>query len=148
MESLPLSWAPPHTRSLGPVEARIKGKVGALGGERLAAPTPTAKSLPALVSSDWPANCFWALYPCGLHLCDCSQSADSPEPCITGHQTSLPHGIIHSSQVANRCPLQMAALAFPQPGMSFTPLHQLKRCPFFKSTFKTTYTFSFFFKFI
>ena len=35
-----------------------------------------------------------------------------------------------------------AALTVSQPGMSFTPLHQLKRCPFFKSTFKTTYTFS------
>ena len=135
---------PDLRQGLGPVRLGLKEKPAPWGGESLAAPTPTAKSLPALVSSEWPANCFWTLYPCGLHLCDCAQSTDSPDPCITKHQISLPPGVIHSSQVANRCPLQMAALAVSQPGMSFTPLHQLKCCPFFKSTFKTIYNFSFF----
>ena len=48
---------PDLRQGLGPVRLGLKEKPAPWGGESLAAPTPTAKSLPALVSSEWPANC-------------------------------------------------------------------------------------------
>ena len=41
----------------------LKEKLAPWGGDSLAAPTPTAKSLPALVSSDWPSTASGSCIP-------------------------------------------------------------------------------------